>query len=73
MILTYAPRDKRLIQSFVADTPWAGRCVPLIGIDMDEHAYKADFAGVDPANTSDNFSRRSAGHARAAYREAIRV
>jgi superoxide dismutase, Fe-Mn family len=74
VILAYTPRDKRLINHLAADhaTGPVG-CVPLIVMDMYEHAYKADFGG-DPAKYVDSFVQmvRWVTPERL-YREAIRV
>ena len=74
VILAYTPRDKRLINHFAADHG-AGPvgCVPLMVMDMYEHAYKANFAG-DPAKYVDSFVQmvRWVTPERL-YREAIRV
>ena len=74
VILAYTPRDKRLINHLAADHS-AGPvgCVPLIVLDMYEHAYKADY-GSDPAKYVDSFAQmvRWVTPERL-YREAIRV
>ena len=74
VILAYTPRDKRLINHLAADhaTGPVG-CVPLIVMDMYEHAYKADYGG-DPAKYVDSFVQmvRWVTPERL-YREAIRV
>lgn len=74
VILAYTPRDKRLINHLAADhaTGPVG-CVPLIVLDMYEHAYKADY-GSDPARYVDSFAQmvRWVTPERL-YREAIRV
>jgi Fe-Mn family superoxide dismutase len=74
VILAYTPRDKRLINHIAADhrTGPVG-CVPLIVMDMYEHAYKADYYG-DPAKYVDTFVQmvRWVTPERL-YREAIRV
>ncbi len=74
VILAYTPRDKRLINHLAADhaTGPVG-CVPLIVMDMYEHAYKADYSG-DPAKYVDSFVQmvRWVTPERL-YREAIRV
>ena len=74
VILAYTPRDKRLINHLAADhaTGPVG-CVPLIVMDMYEHAYKADYNG-DPAKYVDSFVQmvRWVTPERL-YREAIRV
>jgi Fe-Mn family superoxide dismutase len=74
VILGYSPRDKRLVNHLAADhaTGPVG-CVPLIVMDMYEHAYKADYGG-DPARYVDSFAQmvRWVTPERL-YREAIRV
>ena len=74
VILAYTPRDKRLINHLAADhaTGPVG-CVPLIAMDMYEHAYKADYGG-DPAKYVESFAQmvRWVTPERL-YREAIRV
>jgi len=74
VILAYTPRDKRLINHIATDHA-AGPvgCVPLIVLDMYEHAYKADYDG-DPAKYVDSFVQmvRWVTPERL-YREAIRV
>ena len=44
VILTYSPRDKRLVNSWAADhtTTLAGS-KPVLVLDMYEHAYQMDF------------------------------
>jgi superoxide dismutase, Fe-Mn family len=54
VILTYSPRDKRLINAWAADhttTIAAGQ--PLLALDMYEHAYQMDFGAkaADYVNT----------------------
>ena len=74
VILAYAPRDKRLMNHLAADNA-AGPvgAVPLIALDMDAHAYKADF-GSDAGKYVDSFVQmiRWVTPERL-YREAIRV
>ena len=54
VILTYSPRDKRLINAWAADhtTTLAGG-EPLLALDMYEHAYQMDFGAkaADYVNT----------------------
>ena len=74
VILAYAPRDKRLIVHSAADygmAPAAG--VPLLVLDMYEHAYQADY-GSDSAKYVDSFVQMIRWiTAERLYREAIRV
>jgi superoxide dismutase, Fe-Mn family len=74
VILAYTPRDKRLINHLAADhaTGPVG-CVPLMVLDMYEHAYKADY-GSDAPKYVDSFVQmvRWVTPERL-YREAIRV
>ena len=74
VILAYTPRDKRLINHLAADhaTGPVG-CVPLIAMDMYEHAYKADYA-KDPGKYVDSFVQMTRWVTpERLYREAIRV
>ena len=50
VILTYSPRDKRLINSWAADhTTTVAGGEPILVLDMYEHAYQMDF-GVKAAD-----------------------
>jgi Fe-Mn family superoxide dismutase len=74
VILAYTPRDKRLINHLAVDhAAGPAGCVPLIVMDMYEHAYKRDFDG-NPAKYVDSFVQmlRWVTPERL-YREAIRV
>jgi superoxide dismutase, Fe-Mn family len=74
VILAYTPRDKRLINHLAMDhaTGPAG-CVPLIALDMYEHAYQPDF-GTDAGKYVDTFVQMMRWiTAERLYREAIRV
>jgi superoxide dismutase, Fe-Mn family len=74
VILTYAPRDKRLFNHWAADhsmAPAGG--VPLLVLDMYEHAYQMDY-GADAAKYVDNFMQAIRWTTpERLYREAIRV
>lgn len=74
VILAYTPRDKRLINHLAMDhaTGPTG-CMPLIALDMYEHAYQPDFAS-DAAKYVDTFVQMIRWiTAERLYREAIRV
>ena len=74
VILVYAPRDKRLFNHWAADdgmAPAGG--VPLLALDMSEHAYRMDY-GSDSAKYVETFVRTIRWIApERFYREAIRV
>lgn len=74
VILTYAPRDKRLFNHWSADhsmAPAGG--VPLLALDMYEHAYQMDY-GADAGKYVDNFMETIRWTTpERLYREAIRV
>jgi Fe-Mn family superoxide dismutase len=57
VILTYSPRDDRLVNAWAADhtTTMAGG-VPVLVLDMYEHAYQMDFGAkaADYVTTSMN-------------------
>jgi Fe-Mn family superoxide dismutase len=57
VLLTYSPRDKRLVNAWAADhtTTLAGG-VPILAMDMYEHAYQMDF-GAKAANYVDVFMK----------------
>ena len=55
VILAYAPRDKRLFNHWAADDSMApAGGVPLLAMDMYEHAYAADY-GTDAAKYIEAF------------------
>src|SRR6266851_3660974 len=74
VILSYAPRDKRLFTHWAADhsmAPAGG--VPLLALDMYEHAYQMDY-GADAGKYVDNFTQAIRWTTpERLYREAIRV
>lgn len=74
VILAYAPREKRLFNYMAADdsvAPAAG--VPLLAMDMYEHAYGADY-GTDIAKYIDAYVQAIKWtNAERLYREAMRV
>nr|WKV18920.1 Fe-Mn family superoxide dismutase [Methylobacterium radiotolerans JCM 2831] len=57
MLLTYSPRDKRLVNAWAADhtTTLAGG-TPIVAMDMYEHAYQMDF-GAKAGNYVDVFMK----------------
>ncbi|MDN3593072.1 superoxide dismutase [Methylobacterium adhaesivum] len=57
VLLTYSPRDKRLVNAWAADhtTTLAGG-TPILAMDMYEHAYQMDF-GAKAANYVDVFMK----------------
>jgi superoxide dismutase, Fe-Mn family len=57
VLLTYSPRDKRLVNAWAADhtTALAGG-TPILAMDMYEHAYQMDF-GAKAANYVDVFMK----------------
>ena len=74
VMLTYLPRDKRLINFLCPDhASGPAGCVPLAVLDMYEHAYKPDFAG-DSGKYVDSFVQMMRWVTpERLYREAIRV
>jgi superoxide dismutase, Fe-Mn family len=74
VILAYAPRDKRLFNHWCADDSMApAGGVPLLALDMDKHAYAADY-GAEVGKYVNSFmpTIRWTTPERL-YREAIRV
>jgi len=57
VLLTYSPRDKRLVNAWAADhtTTLAGG-TPIVAMDMYEHAYQMDF-GAKAAGYVDTFMK----------------
>ncbi len=57
VLLTYSPRDKRLVNAWAADhtTTLAGG-TPIVAMDMYEHAYQIDF-GAKAASYVDTFMK----------------
>jgi superoxide dismutase, Fe-Mn family len=57
VLLTYSPRDKRLVNAWAADhtTTLAGG-TPIVAMDMYEHAYQMDF-GAKAGNYVDVFMK----------------
>ena len=74
VILTYAPREKKLMNHLAADHAMApAGCVPLLVLDMYEHAWKPDYGG-DSAKYVDSFVQMARWVTpERLYREAIRV
>ena len=74
MILAHAPRDKRLFIHWAGDHAMApAGCVPLLALDMYEHAYAIDY-GSDAAKYIDAFMQTIKWtNAERLYREAMRV
>jgi Fe-Mn family superoxide dismutase len=74
VILAYTPRDKRLINHLAMDhATGPTACVPLIVLDMYEHAYQPDFS-TDGGKYVDTFVQMLRWiTAERLYREAIRV
>lgn len=74
VILAYTPRDKRLVNHLATDHATApAACVPLIAMDMYEHAYQPDY-GTDAGKYVDSFVQMIRWiTAERLYREAIRV
>lgn len=74
VILAYAPRDKRLFNYRAENDSMApAAAVPLLVIDMYEHAYSADY-GSDIANYIEAFVQAIKWtNAERLYREAMRV
>lgn len=74
VILAYAPRDKRLINYRAENDSMApAGGVPLLALDMYEHAYAADY-GTDTARYIDAFVQAIKWtNAERLYREAMRV
>jgi len=74
VILAYVPRDKKLINLFAVDhAAGPAAAVPLIVLDMYEHAYKPDF-GSDVGKYVDSFVAMTRWVTpERLYREAIRV
>ena len=57
VLLTYSPRDERLVNAWAADhtTTLAGG-TPIVAMDIYEHAYQMDF-GAKAANYVDVFMK----------------
>lgn len=74
VILAHSPRDKRLFIHWAADHSMAPvGCVPLLAMDMYEHAYAIDY-GADAAKYVDAFMQAIKWtNAERLYREAMRV
>jgi len=74
VILAHAPRDKRLFIHWAGDHAMApAGCVPLLALDMYEHAYAIDY-GSDAAKYIDAFMQTIKWtNAERLYREAMRV
>lgn len=74
VILAYAPRDKRLFNHRAENDSMApAGSVPLLAMDMYEHAYAADY-GTDAAKYIDAFVQAIKWtNAERLYREAMRV
>ena len=74
VILTYLPRDKKLMNHMAADHSMApAGCVPLIVLDVYQHAYKPDY-DTDIGKYVDNFVQMTRWVTpERLYREAIRV
>lgn len=74
VILAYAPRDKRLVNSRAENDSMApAGGVPLLAMDMYEHAYGADY-GTDTAKYIAAFMQAIKWtNAERLYREAMRV
>jgi Fe-Mn family superoxide dismutase len=74
VILAYAPRDKRLVNSRAENDSMApAGAVPLLAMDMYDHAYAADY-GTDTAKYIDAFMLAIKWtNAERLYREAMRV
>ena len=74
VILAYVPRDKKLLNLFAADhAAGPAGAVPLIVLDMYEHAYKPDY-GSDVGKYVDSFVAMTRWVTpERLYREAIRV
>jgi Fe-Mn family superoxide dismutase len=74
VILAYSPRDKRLYNHVVGEDAMApAGSALLLAIDMNEHAYGADF-GTNAAGYVDAFLKIAKWpNAERLYREAIRV
>jgi Fe-Mn family superoxide dismutase len=57
VLLTYVPRERRLVNQFAADhTQAVAGAVPILALDMFEHAYHLDF-GANAAAYVDTFLR----------------
>ena len=74
VVLAHSPRDKRLFIHWAADHSMApAGCVPLLALDMYEHAYAIDY-GADAAKYVDVFMQAIKWtNAERLYREAMRV
>lgn len=74
VILAYAPRDKRLLNYRAeSDSIAPAGGVPLLALDMYEHAYAADY-GADATKYIESFMRAIRWtNAERLYREAMRV
>ncbi len=74
VILAYSPRDKRLYNHWAADHSMApAGSVPLLAIDMYEHAYQMDY-GADAAAYVETYLKTVKWpNAEGLYREALRI
>ena len=74
VILTYAPREKKLMNQLAAGhAAGPAGCVPLLVLDMYEHAWKPDY-GNDSGKYVDSFMQMTRWVTpERLYREAIRV
>lgn len=73
VLLTYSPRDKRLVNTWAADhTMTLANGRPLLALDMYEHAYQMDY-GARAAAYVDAFMKTIRwDHAAAAFDRAVR-
>jgi Fe-Mn family superoxide dismutase len=74
VLLVYVPRDRRLINQYAADhSQTLAGGIPILALDMYEHAYHLDF-GANAAAYVDAFMRNIDWKAvQARYEDAIRV
>ena len=74
VVLTYSPRDRRLVNQYAADhSQTLAGGIPILALDMYEHAYHLDF-GANAAAYVDAFMRNIDWAAvQARYEDAIKV
>jgi Fe-Mn family superoxide dismutase len=73
VLLTYSPRDKRLINTWAADhTMTLAGGTPLLALDMYEHAYHMDFGAKAGAYVDAFMKAIRWAHADAIFEKAVR-
>jgi len=74
VLLTYVPRDRRLINQYAAEHSQAlAGGIPIVALDMYEHAYHIDFGAKAPAYVDAFMRNVDWASALARYEDAIKV